>query len=187
MFLWTSLTGTKFVEASGKDKLLQRWHQSRIDTEYTAAFTAAQEPPSSTSAAVAQIGGEKSARIENSLSPQSPSSPLPNVTTTSPAVAKIKWDQSLAIVEAGIVKAFDTLATLFGEEFSGLNAEDHAIYLQMKEAFRIADVHRRGVVDVSELVFLLKMLMLYAGNQGIEGMEQYVDEFMQLVDKDIDT
>ncbi|CAI5707927.1 unnamed protein product [Peronospora effusa] len=172
--------------SSGKDKLLRRWHQSRIDAECTAAFTAAQEPPSPTSAAVAEMVGEERVQTGNSLSPQSPSSPLPNVTTTSPAVAKIKWDQSLAIVEVGIVEAFDTLATLFGVEFSGSNAEDHAIYLQMKEAFRIADVHRRGVVDVSELSLLLEKLMPYAGSQGIEGMEQYVDEFMQLVDKDND-
>ncbi|CAI5709418.1 unnamed protein product [Peronospora destructor] len=133
-------------QSNGKVKLLRRWHQSRIDAECTAAFTAAQEPPSPTSA-VAEMVGEESARIGNSFSLQSPSSPLPNITTSSPAVAKIKWDQSLAIVEVGIVEAFDTLATtLFGEEFSGSNAEDHAIYLQMKEAFRIADVHRRGVV-----------------------------------------
>jgi len=56
----------------------------------------------------------------------------------------------------------------------------------MKEAFRIADVHRRGVVDVSELGLLLEKLMPYAGSQGIGGLEQYVDEFMQLVDKDND-
>ncbi|CAI5736909.1 unnamed protein product [Peronospora destructor] len=173
-------------QSNGKDKLLRRWHQSRIDAECTAAFTAAQEPPSPTSAAVAEMMGEESARIGSSLSPQSPSSPLPNITTSSPAVAKIKWDQSLAIVEVGIVEAFDTLATLFGEEFSGSNAEDHAIYLQMKEAFRIADVHRRGVVDISELGLLLEKLMPYAGSQGIGGMEKYVDEFMQLVDKDND-
>jgi hypothetical protein len=29
-------------------------------------------------------------------------------------VAKIKWDQSLAVVEAGVEEAFDTLVTLFG-------------------------------------------------------------------------
>ncbi|KAG6967475.1 hypothetical protein JG688_00006309 [Phytophthora aleatoria] len=98
----------------------------------------------------------------------------------------IKWDQSMAVVEAGVEGAFDTLVTLFGEEFSGSTAEDHAIYLQMKEAFRIADVHRRGVVDASELSLLLEKLMPYSGSQGIGGMEQYVDKFMQLVDKDRD-
>ncbi|GMF64776.1 unnamed protein product [Phytophthora lilii] len=173
--------------SSGKDKPLRRWRESRIDAECTAAFTAAQEPPSPTSAAVAEMtGGDNTA--ENSHSPvgQPPTSPLPDVTSTSPAVAKIKWDQSLAVVEAGVEEAFDTLVTLFGEEFSSSTAEDHAIYLQMKEAFRIADVHRRGVVDTSELSLLLEKLMPYSGSQGVEGMEQYVDEFMQLVDKDHD-
>ncbi|KAJ8578236.1 hypothetical protein ON010_g961 [Phytophthora cinnamomi] len=170
--------------SSGKDKPLHRWNQSRIDAECTAAFTAAQEPPSPTSAAVAEmVGGDDTA--EKPSSP-APSSPQPNVTTTSQAVAKIKWEQSLAVVEAGVEEAFDTLVTLFGEEFSTSTAEDHAIYLQMKEAFRIADVHRRGVVDASELGLLLEKLMPYSGSQGVEGMEQYVDEFMQLVDKNHD-
>ncbi|KAG1709525.1 hypothetical protein DVH05_020175 [Phytophthora capsici] len=167
---------------SGKDKPLRRWQQSRIDAECTAAFTAAQEPPSPTSAAVAELVGESS----DSIDENPPSSPLPNVSVTSPAVAKIKWEQSLAVVEAGVEEAFETLVTLFGEEFSGSTAEDHAIYLQMKEAFRIADVQRRGVVDASELGLLLEKLMPYSGSQGIEGMEQYVDEFMNLVDKDHD-
>ncbi|ETN05983.1 hypothetical protein PPTG_13827 [Phytophthora nicotianae INRA-310] len=169
--------------SSGKDKPLRRWQQSRIEDECAAAYAAAQEPPSPTSAMVAEMAGESTTE-DNSA--QSPPSPLPNVSTTSPAVAKIKWDQSLAVVEAGVEGAFDTLVTLFGEEFSGSTAEDHAIYLQMKEAFRIADVHRRGVVDASELCLLLEKLMPYSGSQGIGGMEQYVDEFMQLVDKDHD-
>jgi len=171
--------------SGGKDKELRRWQQSRLEAECTAAFAAAQEPPSPTSTAVAEMVGESDSADERS-SPPAPRSPLPNVETTSPAVAKIKWDQSLAVVEAGVEEAFDTLVTLFGEEFSGSTAEDHAIYLQMKEAFRIADVHRRGVVDASELSLLLEKLMPYSGSQGIEGMDQYVDEFMQLVDKDHD-
>ncbi|KAG3109593.1 hypothetical protein PI124_g11364 [Phytophthora idaei] len=169
--------------SSGKDQPLRRWQQSRIEAECTAAYAAAQEPPSRTSAIVAEMAGESTTE---EYSAPSPSSPLPNVSTTSPAVAKIKWDQSMAVVEAGVEGAFDTLVTLFGEEFSGSTAEDHAIYLQMKEAFRIADVHRRGVVDASELSLLLEKLMPYSGSQGIGGMEQYVDEFMQLVDKDRD-
>ncbi|KAI9983394.1 hypothetical protein PInf_007418 [Phytophthora infestans] len=169
--------------SSGQDQPLRRWQQSRIEAECTAAYAAAQEPPSPTSAMVAEMAGESTTE---EYYVQSPSSPLPNVTTTSPAVAKIKWDQSLAVVEAGVEGALDTLVTLFGEEFSGSTAEDHAIYLQMKEAFRIADVHRRGVVDASELSLLLEKLMPYSGSQGIGGMEQYVDEFMQLVDKDRD-
>uniref|UniRef100_M4BF56 EF-hand domain-containing protein n=1 Tax=Hyaloperonospora arabidopsidis (strain Emoy2) TaxID=559515 RepID=M4BF56_HYAAE len=166
---------------SGQDRILRRRHQSQIDAECTAAFSAAQEPPSPTSAAVAEMVSKVT---DDDSSPLQ--SPLPNVTTTSPAAAKIKWDQSLAVVGAGVEEAFDTLATLFGEEFAGSTAEDHAIYLQMKEAFRIADVHRRGVVDVSELGLLLEKLMPYSGSQGIGGMDQYVDEFMQLVDKDND-
>ncbi|CAI5717227.1 unnamed protein product [Hyaloperonospora brassicae] len=170
--------------SSGQDRILRRRHQSQIDAECTAAFTAAQEPPSPTSVAVAEMVSKVTEDCSSPL--QSPSSPAPNVTTTSPAVAKIKWDQSLAVVGAGVEEAFETLATLFGEEFAGSNAEDHAIYLQMKEAFRIADVHRRGVVDVSELGILLEKLMPYSGSQGIGGMDQYVDEFMRLVDKDND-
>lgn len=163
---------------SGKDKRLRRWRRSRIDAECAAAYTAAQEP--STPSSPVQNSGHPSP------SSPAPHSPLPNVTTTSPAVAKIKWEQSLNAVDAGVEETFDTLVTLFGEEFSASTAEDHAIYLQMKEAFRIADVHRRGVVNATELVVLLEKLMPYYGSQGMVGMEEYVDEFMQLVDNDRD-
>ncbi|KAG7397208.1 hypothetical protein PHYBOEH_001147 [Phytophthora boehmeriae] len=170
--------------SSGKDKRLRRWGKSRLDAECAAAFSAAQEPPSPTSVAAAAMAGEADP-AEEAPPPadRSPHSPVPS---PSPAVAKIMWDQSLAVVEAGVDETFDTLVVLFGEEFSASNAEDHAIYLQMKEAFRIADVHRRGVVDATELVVLLDKLMPYAGRQGVEAMDQYVDEFMQLVDTDND-
>ncbi|RLN51652.1 hypothetical protein BBJ29_003267 [Phytophthora kernoviae] len=166
---------------SGKDKRLRRWGRSRLDVECTAAFSAAQEPTSPMSTEAAAV-----AKKTASPTKRSPRSPLSKLTAMSPAVAKELWDQSLAAVETGVEETFDTLVTLFGEEFSTSNAEDHAIYLQMKEAFRIADVHRRGVVDASELAVLLEKLMPYSGSQRIDGMEQYVDEFMQLVDKDHD-
>lgn len=171
--------------SSGKDRPLRRWQQSRINDECTAAFAAAQGLSSPSSALVTETVDEANTHDGSAGSP-SPSSLRPRMSTTSPATAKAMWSQSLAGVEAGVEGALDTLVTLFGKEFSGSTAEDHAIYLQMKEAFRIADVHRHGVVDASELSLLLEKLMPYSGRQGIEGMEQYVDEFMQLVDKDRD-
>ncbi|KAG7397209.1 hypothetical protein PHYBOEH_001148 [Phytophthora boehmeriae] len=167
--------------SSGKDICLRRSGRSRLAAECTAAFSAAQESTSST----ASESASETAKADSTII-HSPRSPLSKAAATSPAAAKELWDQSLAAVEAGIEETFDTLATLFGEEFSTSNAEDHAIYLQMKEAFRIADVHRRGVVDASELAVLLEKIMPYYGSQGIDGIEQYVDEFMQLVDKDHD-
>ncbi|RLN11169.1 hypothetical protein BBJ28_00007142 [Nothophytophthora sp. Chile5] len=170
--------------SSGKDTRLRCWRVSRLDAECAAAFSAAQEPPSPTSIAAAAMAGDTDDASGDAT--RSPQSPLPNVTTTPLSVAKLQWNQSQAALETGVEETFETLVTLFGEEFSGSNAEDHAIYLQMKEAFRIADVHRRGVVDASELGLLLEKLMPYAGSQGNVGMEQYVDEFMRLVDRDHD-
>eukprot|EP00644_Phytophthora_capsici_P015399 jgi/Phyca11/534501/estExt2_fgenesh1_pg.C_PHYCAscaffold_240073 len=88
--------------------------------------------------------------------------------------------------ESVVEESFDALVTLFSKDFTYKTADDYAIYLQMKEAFRIADKDRSGTVDASELVVLLEKLMPYTGGQGNVHMEQYVDEFMRLVDKNHD-
>ncbi|CEG41456.1 hypothetical protein L915_11926 [Plasmopara halstedii] len=169
--------------SSGKDRPLKRWQQSRIDDECTAAFVAAKESQYPFSKTTMNIESEPNID-DGSFRSSSLLSLPPHMSSTSPTVEKLQWKQTVAVVEAGVEGALDTLVTLFGKKFSDSTAGDHAIYLQMKEAFRIADVNNRGVVDASELSLLLEKLMPYSGSRGIEGMEEYVDEFMQLVDKD---
>ncbi|KAF4317069.1 hypothetical protein BBO99_00008256 [Phytophthora kernoviae] len=183
------LTQAKLVKGADMEPTL--WKPPFSTSKYTSVMNACQELVEQLGVLIDLVDWHENRRNSGKDKRlhrwnRSPQSPLPNVTTASPAAAKIMWDQSLAVVEAGVDESFDTLVILFGEEFSTSNAEDHAIYLQMKEAFRIADIHRRGVVDATELVVLLDKLMPYVGSQGIDAMDQYVDEFMQLVDKDHD-
>ncbi|KAL4167388.1 hypothetical protein KRP22_012874 [Phytophthora ramorum] len=116
--------------------------------------------------------------------PEAPLPPLPS--NAPPSVAKARWDRSQNGYESLVEESLDALVTLFSNDFTYKTADDYAIYLQMKEAFRIADKDRSGTVDASELVVLLEKLMPYAGSQGDVHMEQYVDEFMRLVDKNHD-
>lgn len=162
-------------KASGIDTRLRRARKSRIEADCVEAFTAQQDGEDDSSSA--------------SVPPPpvlKPGESFQRERGVSHATIRLPWDQSQSTFEAGVEETFDTLTTLFGEDFSATNAEDHAIFLQMKEAFRIADVHRRGVVDASELCVLLEKLMPYAGGHGDVQMDQYVDEFMQLVDKNHD-
>ncbi|EEY70020.1 uncharacterized protein PITG_06576 [Phytophthora infestans T30-4] len=55
-----------------------------------------------------------------------------------------------------------------------------------KLAQQYNDYFGMPAVDASELVVLLEKLMPYSGGQGDVHMEQYVDEFMRLVDKNHD-
>ncbi|KAJ0405105.1 hypothetical protein P43SY_000516 [Pythium insidiosum] len=88
---------------------------------------------------------------------------------------------------AGMVSAYMAASVLLEHnEFATFDAEDTAIFMQMKEAFRVADVHRRGQVDATELAVLLEQLMPYSMPEGTVKMDQYVTEFMQLVDRDHD-
>ncbi|KAJ0392708.1 hypothetical protein ATCC90586_007543 [Pythium insidiosum] len=88
---------------------------------------------------------------------------------------------------AGMVSAYMAASVLLEHnEFATFDAEDTAIFMQMKEAFRVADVHRRGQVDATELAVLLEQLMPYSMPEGTVKMDQYVTEFMQLVDRNHD-
>ncbi|RLN11170.1 hypothetical protein BBJ28_00007139 [Nothophytophthora sp. Chile5] len=165
---------------------LKRRGAGSLNDECTAAFQQQeqqekqQQPaaPASSITAAPEDGVAPESRPEPPLPPLNPEAP--------PAVAKLKWDHSQSAFESVVDESFDTLVTLFGNDFTYRTADDHAIFLQMKEAFRIADKDRNGTVDASELCVLLEKLMPYAGGQGDVHMEQYVDEFIRLVDKDHD-
>ncbi|OWZ09171.1 hypothetical protein PHMEG_00018167 [Phytophthora megakarya] len=159
---------------------LKRRHAGRLNDECTAAFKE-QEDERSQPQTVYVTAIQP--RTED-LFPEDPLPPLPP--NAPPSVAKARWDQSQEAYESIVEESFDVLVTLFSKDFTYRTADDYAIYLQMKEAFRIADKDRSGTVDASELVVLLEKLMPYTGGHGNVHMEQYVDEFMKLVDKNHD-
>ncbi|ETN05978.1 hypothetical protein PPTG_13823 [Phytophthora nicotianae INRA-310] len=160
---------------------LKRRNAGSLNDECTAAFKEqeeerAQQPETVYFTAVAPTTED--------MIPEAPLPPLPSNAT--PAVAKARWDSSRNAYESVVDESLEALVTLFSKDFTYKTADDYAIYLQMKEAFRIADKDCSGTVDASELVVLLEKLMPYTGDQGSVHMEQYVDEFMRLVDKNHD-
>ncbi|KAG1709520.1 hypothetical protein DVH05_020170 [Phytophthora capsici] len=159
---------------------LKRRNAGTLNAECTAAFKEqeekAQHPETVYYTAIAPTTAD--------MIPEAPLPPLPSNAT--PADAKARWNHSQNAYESVVEESFDALVTLFSKDFTYKTADDYAIYLQMKEAFRIADKDRSGTVDASELVVLLEKLMPYTGGQGNVHMEQYVDEFMRLVDKNHD-
>lgn len=96
-----------------------------------------------------------------------------------------QWLNSQDAFETSVEDTLETLTQLFSKDFSYANGEDTAIFMQMKEAFRIADVHRRGEVDAAELALFLEKLLPYTAMGNVQ-IEQYIGEFMQMVDKNND-
>ncbi|GLE07202.1 hypothetical protein PINS_up017199 [Pythium insidiosum] len=96
------------------------------------------------------------------------------------------WRQAQDTFAAALSETLNTLISLYDDQVPAKDADDTVIFLQMKEAFRIADVHRRGEVDATELASLLEQLLPYSANRGAVHMEQYVAEFMKLVDRNGD-
>ncbi|KAE8990717.1 hypothetical protein PF011_g18235 [Phytophthora fragariae] len=160
---------------------LKRRHAGSLNDECTAAFKEQEEERAKQPETVYFTA---IAPTTEDLVPEAPLPPLPSNAT--PAVAKARWDRSQNAYESVVVESLESLGTLFSKDFTYKTADDYAIYLQMKEAFRIADKDRSGTVAISELGVLLEKLMPYTGDQGDVHMDQYVDEFMRLVDKNHD-
>lgn len=99
--------------------------------------------------------------------------------------AQRAWHASQDEYASAVSEALETLGMLFDEKFSHADAEDNALFMQMKEAFRLADVDRSGEVDPQELATLLDKLIPVAARGNIR-MDQYVAEFMRLVDRNHD-
>ncbi|KAF1319446.1 hypothetical protein FI667_g13203, partial [Globisporangium splendens] len=111
-----------------------------------------------------------------------PEAPSPRANASNP---RQQWLASQDEFEASVEDALDTLTELFGKEFCNVSGDETAIFMQMKEAFRIADVHRRGEVNAGELALFLEKLLPYTALGNVE-IDQYVGEFMKMVDKDQD-
>jgi hypothetical protein len=99
--------------------------------------------------------------------------------------AQRAWYASQDDYAGTVGEALETLAMLFGEKFAQSDAEENALFMQMKEAFRLADVDRSGEVDAHELATLLDKLIPVAARGNVR-MDQYVAEFLRLVDRNRD-
>lgn len=64
------------------------------------------------------------------------------------------------------------------------DAEQTALFMQMKEAFRLVDKDCSGEIDTDEVAVLLESIFAQSGGVKEHDIQSYVDNFMAVVDKD---
>lgn len=151
--------------AAGADTLLQRPLASTLNDECCAA--------------AAEAAAETGDRDESS------DASAPGKVASTASSAHRQWLLSQDAFEASVEDSFETLARVFGSDFLYSSGDETAVFLQMIEAFRLADVHRRGEVDARDLAVLLEKLLPYAAIGSVHA-EQFVDDFMRAVDRNQD-
>ncbi|RHY21732.1 hypothetical protein DYB32_009722 [Aphanomyces invadans] len=94
------------------------------------------------------------------------------------------WGFSTAEASRAIHDAFSTIHDLFGSEFAYADGDQTALFMQMKEAFRMADTDCSGEIDADEVQAMLESMFAQSGAVKVDAIDTYVAEFMRLVDTD---
>ncbi|RLN48454.1 hypothetical protein BBJ28_00009361 [Nothophytophthora sp. Chile5] len=95
-----------------------------------------------------------------------------------------KWQLASNQFLSAVGDTFNTLQMLFGESFLYSDPEQTAIFMQMKEAFRLADQDCSGEIDADEVAVMLETIFAQSGAVKQEEIDKYVEDFMEVVDKD---
>lgn len=96
----------------------------------------------------------------------------------------IKWELASQQLLSSVGDTFITLQMLFSVGFMHADAEQTALFMQMKEAFRLVDKDCSGEIDTDEVAALLESIFAQSGGVKEHDIQSYVDEFMAVVDKD---
>ncbi|KAF4323214.1 hypothetical protein BBO99_00002760 [Phytophthora kernoviae] len=95
-----------------------------------------------------------------------------------------KWQEASNQFLSSVGDTFNTLQILFGESFLYSDPDQTAIFMQMKEAFRVADKDCSGEIDADEVAVMLETIFAQSGAVKQEEISKYVADFMEIVDKD---
>ncbi|KAI9916982.1 hypothetical protein PsorP6_016811 [Peronosclerospora sorghi] len=95
-----------------------------------------------------------------------------------------RWQLAATYFQTAMTHSFKTLAVLFSDAFLYADLDQTAIFMQMKEAFRLADKDCSGEIDVDEVAEMLTAIFVESGVVKRDEIYKYVDEFMGVVDKD---
>uniref|UniRef100_M4BK04 EF-hand domain-containing protein n=1 Tax=Hyaloperonospora arabidopsidis (strain Emoy2) TaxID=559515 RepID=M4BK04_HYAAE len=98
--------------------------------------------------------------------------------------AHTKWQNASKQFLSSVDDTFNTLQMLFGESFLYSDPDQTAIFMQMKEAFRVADKDCSGEIDADEVAVMLETIFAQSGAVKQEEITKYVSDFMEIVDKD---
>ncbi|KAL4118759.1 hypothetical protein PRIC2_011081 [Phytophthora ramorum] len=95
-----------------------------------------------------------------------------------------KWQLATGQFQSAVTDSFNTLQMLFGDAFLYSDPDQTAIFMQMKEAFRLADKDCSGEIDADEVADMLETIFAQSGAVKEGEIQKYVEEFMRVVDKD---
>jgi hypothetical protein len=95
-----------------------------------------------------------------------------------------KWQLASHKFLSATADTFRTLQTLFSDGFLYSDPDQTAIFMQMKEAFRVADKDCSGEIDAEEVAVMLETIFAQSGAVKEDEIQNYVAEFMEIVDKD---
>ncbi|KAL4147575.1 hypothetical protein PRNP1_011331 [Phytophthora ramorum] len=95
-----------------------------------------------------------------------------------------RWQEASNQFLSSVGDTFNTLQMLFGESFLYSDPDQTAIFMQMKEAFRVADKDCSGEIDADEVAVMLEMIFAQSGAVKQDEITKYVADFMEIVDKD---
>ncbi|GMF45894.1 unnamed protein product [Phytophthora fragariaefolia] len=95
-----------------------------------------------------------------------------------------KWQLAASQFQTAARDSFSTLEMLFGDAFLYSDPDQTAIFMQMKEAFRLADKDCSGEIDADEVAEMLETIFAQSGAVKQGEIQKYVEEFMHVVDKD---
>ncbi|KAL3672603.1 hypothetical protein V7S43_001898 [Phytophthora oleae] len=95
-----------------------------------------------------------------------------------------KWQLAAGHFQTAVTDSFKTLEMLFGDAFLYSEPDQTAIFMQMKEAFRLADKDCSGEIDADEVADMLETIFAQSGAVKQGEIHKYVEEFMRVVDKD---
>ncbi|KAL4118750.1 hypothetical protein PRIC2_011072 [Phytophthora ramorum] len=94
-----------------------------------------------------------------------------------------KWKLSSRHFQSLVRDNFETMEMIFSDTFRYADPDETAIFLQMKEAFRLADKDCSGELSSDDVAALLGTVFAQSGTVKEEAVYKYVQEFMNIVGK----
>ncbi|RLN48152.1 hypothetical protein BBJ29_000273 [Phytophthora kernoviae] len=99
-----------------------------------------------------------------------------------------KWQLSCNHFQALVQDSFETMEVVFSDSFQYSDPDEMAVFMQMKEAFRLAGKDCSGELNADDVATMLETIFAQSGAVKKEEIGLYVQQFMAVVGKpDCDT
>ncbi|KAG7380310.1 hypothetical protein PHYPSEUDO_007322 [Phytophthora pseudosyringae] len=94
-----------------------------------------------------------------------------------------KWKLSSSHFQALVQDHFQTMEMIFSNSFQYSDPDQTAVFMQMKEAFRLADKDCSGELNADDVGVMLGTIFAQSGAVREGQIDAYVQEFMDIVGK----